>query len=431
MSAIFLYPKERHMFVDTATITVRAGKGGNGLVSFHREKYVPAGGPDGGDGGRGGNVVFVADNKLTTLMDFRYRKTYSAQNGQDGRAGKCSGKAGEDSIVRVPEGTLIRDAATGKVLADMTGDNKTYVAAKGGNGGWGNVHFATPVRQAPKIAKPGQLGQEREIILELKLLADVALVGFPNVGKSTLISRVSSARPKIANYHFTTLTPNLGVVSVHDKSFVIADVPGLIEGAHTGAGLGHEFLRHIERTRILIHVVDASGTEGRDPMADFEAICRELELYNPELLLRPTLVAGNKTDIPGEQIEEFEKFVVESGYKYFPISAATGEGVDALMNQVAEMLDYLPPIPVYEAEEIEEEEIDYDAYEITKEDDAYVVSGPYVDKLLRGVNFGEDESVRYFQRSIKAHGIIDALRERGVKEGDTVVFGEMEFDFVE
>lgn len=419
------------MFVDTATITVRAGKGGNGLVSFHREKYVPAGGPDGGDGGRGGNVVFVADSKLTTLMDFRYRKTYNAQNGQDGRAGKCSGKAGEDSIIRVPEGTLIRDAATGKVLADMTGENKTYVAAKGGNGGWGNVHFATPVRQAPKIAKPGQLGQEREIILELKLLADVALVGFPNVGKSTLISRVSSARPKIANYHFTTLTPNLGVVSVHDKSFVIADVPGLIEGAHTGAGLGHEFLRHIERTRILIHVVDASGTEGRDPMADFEAICRELELYNPELLLRPTLVAGNKTDIPGEQAAEFEKFVVESGYKYFPISAATGAGVDALMNQVAEMLDYLPPIPVYEAEEIEEEEIDYTAYEITEEDGAYVVSGPYVDKLLRGVNFGEDESVRYFQRSIKARGIIDALREKGVKEGDTVVFGEMEFDFVE
>ncbi|MDD6307819.1 MAG: GTPase ObgE, partial [Clostridia bacterium] len=242
------------MFVDKAEITIKAGKGGNGLVAFHREKYVPAGGPDGGDGGKGGNVVFVADKRLTTLMDFRYKKIYSAQNGQDGRAGKCSGKSGEDSIIRVPEGTILRDAATGKILADMTGENHTFIAAKGGNGGWGNMHFATPVRQAPKFAKPGQPGQERTIILELKLLADVALVGFPNVGKSTLIARVSQARPKIANYHFTTLTPNLGVVSVHEKSFVIADVPGLIEGAHTGAGLGHDFLRHIERTRILIHL---------------------------------------------------------------------------------------------------------------------------------------------------------------------------------
>ncbi len=419
------------MFVDTATITVKAGKGGNGLVSFHREKYVPAGGPDGGDGGKGGNVVFVADNKLTTLMDFRYRKTYNAQNGQDGRARRCSGRAGEDTFVRVPEGTIIRDAKTGKVLADMTGENKTYVAAKGGNGGWGNVHFATPVRQAPKIAKPGELGQEREIILELKLLADVALVGFPNVGKSTLISRVSSARPKIANYHFTTLTPNLGVVSVHDKSFVIADVPGLIEGAHTGAGLGHEFLRHIERTRVIIHVVDASGIEGRDPLDDFEAICRELELYNPELLLRPQVIAGNKSDLPSEKAEEFAQFAVESGYSYFPISAATGEGVDALMKHIAEMLDTLGPMPVYEAEEIEEEVIDYTAYEITVENDVYTVSGPYVDKLLRGINFGEDESVHYFQRAIKAHGIIDALREKGIQEGNTVVFGDMEFDFVE
>lgn len=419
------------MFVDTANITVKAGKGGNGLVSFHREKYVPAGGPDGGDGGRGGNVVFVADNKLTTLMDFRYRKTYSAQNGQDGKAGKCSGRAGEDSIIRVPEGTLIRDTKSGKILADMTGENKTFVAARGGNGGWGNVHFATPVRQAPKIAKPGQLGQEREITLELKLLADVALVGFPNVGKSTLISRVSSARPKIANYHFTTLTPNLGVVSVHDKSFVIADVPGLIEGAHTGAGLGHEFLRHIERTRVLIHVVDASGTEGRNPIDDFEAICRELELYNPELLLRPQILAGNKTDMPSPLAEEFAAFATESGYRYFPISAATGAGVDALMNHVAEMLDVLPPIPVYEAEVLEEEEIDEQAYTITEENGTYTVEGPYVDKLLRGINFGEDESVHYFQRAIKARGIIEALREKGIEEGDTVVFGEMEFDFIE
>lgn len=418
------------MFVDIAEITVKAGKGGNGLVSFHREKYVPAGGPDGGDGGKGGNVVFVADKRLTTLMDFRYKKVYAAQNGQDGRAGRSSGKSGEDIIIRVPEGTLLRDAASGKILADMTGENHTFVAAKGGNGGWGNMHFATPVRQTPKFAKPGQLGQERTIRMELKLLADVALVGFPNVGKSTLISRVSQARPKIANYHFTTLTPNLGVVSVHDKSFVIADVPGLIEGAHTGAGLGHDFLRHIERTRLLVHLVDVSGIEGRDPIDDFQAINEELALYNPELSARPQIVAGNKSDLIPES-DAFRAFIEEQGYQYFPISAATGEGVDALMNHIAEILDTLPEMPIYEAEPIEEEVVDESVFEILRHDGLYEVAGPYIDKLLRGINFGDDDSIRYFQRAIKAHGVIEALREAGAGEGDTVLFGEMEFDFVE
>ncbi len=418
------------MFVDTAEITIKAGKGGNGLVSFHREKYVPAGGPDGGDGGKGGNVVFIADKRLATLMDFRYKKIYSAQNGQDGRAGRCSGRAGGDTIIRVPEGTLIKDAASGKIIADMTGDNKTFIAAKGGNGGWGNMHFATPVRQTPKFAKPGQPGQERAIILELKLLADVALVGFPNVGKSTLISRVSQARPKIANYHFTTLVPNLGVVSVHDKSFVIADVPGLIEGAHEGVGLGHDFLRHIERTRLLVHLVDVSGIEGRNPIDDFQAIMKELSLYNPELAVRPQIVVGNKSDLVQEE-DTFSTYIKEAGYTYFPISAATGAGVDVLINHIAAILDTLPEIPVYEAEEIEEEEIDETVFEITKHDGLYEVSGPYVDKLLRGINFGDDDSIRYFQRAIKARGIIDALREEGAGEGDTVLFGEMEFDFVE
>lgn len=421
------------MFVDTAQILIKAGKGGNGLVSFRREKYVPAGGPDGGDGGNGGNVVFVADNTMTTLMDFRYRKMYTAENGADGRALKCSGKSGEDTIIRVPEGTLIKDASTGKIIADMTGKNKTFIAAKGGSGGWGNTHFATPTRQAPKFAKPGLRGQEREVILELKLLADVALIGFPNVGKSTLISKVSEARPKIADYHFTTLTPNLGVVSAFDKSFVIADIPGLIEGAHQGVGLGHEFLRHIERTRVLIHLVDISGIEGRDPIEDFTIINRELELYNPVLLTRVQIVAGNKADMvfDAEKAGEFKEFISESGFMYFEISAATGKGVKELMSYTASVLDKLPPIPVYEADYIEDDEaVDYSLYEIIVRDGVYEVTGPFVTKLMDGTNFGDDDSVKYFQRAIKARGIIDDLTAHGIKEGDTVVFGEMEFDFV-
>lgn len=421
------------MFVDTAKITIKSGKGGNGLVSFRREKYVAAGGPDGGDGGRGGDVIFVVDKMLTTLMDFRYKKIYKAQNGSDGCARKKTGKSGENIVISIPEGTLIKDAATGKVIADMTGENTSFVAAKGGNGGFGNIHFATPTRQAPKFAKPGLPGQEREIILELKLLADVALIGFPNVGKSTLISKVSDAVPKIANYHFTTLQPNLGVVKSFDKSFVIADIPGLIEGAHEGIGLGHEFLRHIERTRLLVHLVDISGVEGRNPMEDFEIINRELELFNPYLLSRPQVVAGNKCEMVSDraQVEEFKDFVTSSGYRFFEISAATGQGIPELMAYITSELDKLPPIPLHPVEMfIEDEEVDYESYSIEINDGIYEITGPYVDKLISAVNFGDDESVKYFQRSVKNKGIIDELIKMGIQEGDTVHFGDIEFDFV-
>ncbi len=422
------------MFVDTAQITVKAGKGGNGLVSFRREKYVPAGGPDGGDGGHGGNVIFQVDKMLTTLMDFRYKKIYKAENGSDGCARKKTGKSGADVIVYVPEGTLVKDAETGKLIADMTGENTSFVVARGGNGGFGNIHFATPTRQAPKFAKPGLPGQEREIILELKLLADVALIGFPNVGKSTLISKVSDAAPKIANYHFTTLQPNLGVVKNFDKSFVIADIPGLIEGAHEGIGLGHEFLRHIERTRLLVHLVDISGIEGRNPMEDFEIINRELELFDPYLLSRPQIVAGNKSEMvtDPETIAEFEDFVTSSGYKFFKISAATGEGVQELLSYITSELDKLPPTPVYSPEIFidVDEKMDLESYEINIVDGVYEISGPYVKKLISAVNFGDDESVKYFQRCVKNKGIIDELEKMGIEEGDTVRFGDIEFDFV-
>ena len=422
------------MFVDTAQISVKAGKGGNGLVSFRREKYVPAGGPDGGDGGHGGNVVFEVDRMLTTLMDFRYKKVYKAENGGDGCARKKTGKSGADVVIRVPEGTLVKDAETGKLIADMTGENTRFVVARGGNGGFGNIHFATPTRQAPKFAKPGLPGQEREIILELKLLADVALIGFPNVGKSTLISKVSDAAPKIANYHFTTLQPNLGVVKNFDKSFVIADIPGLIEGAHEGIGLGHEFLRHIERTRLLVHLVDISGIEGRNPMEDFEIINRELELFDPYLLSRPQIVAGNKSEMVAdpETIAEFEDFVTSSGYKFFKISAATGEGVQELLSYITSELDKLPPTPVYSPEIFIDfdEKMDFESYEINIVDGVYEITGPYVKKLISAVNFGDDESVKYFQRCVKNKGIIDELEKMGVQEGDTVRFGDIEFDFV-
>ena len=421
------------MFVDIARISLAAGNGGNGLVSFRREKYVPAGGPDGGDGGRGGSIIFIVDSAMTTLMDFRYKKIYRAKNGEEGKALKSSGKDAPDLIVKVPEGTLVRDAKTNKILADMTGDGKKFLAAKGGNGGWGNQHFATPTRQAPKFAKPGLPGQEREVILELKLLADVGLLGFPNVGKSTLLSTVSSARPKIADYHFTTLQPNLGVVTKHNKSFVLADIPGLIEGAAEGAGLGLDFLRHIDRTRLLIHVVDISGIEGRDPIEDFTIINEELEKYSPLLLTRQQIVAGNKADIAVDRtkLSEFREFVTESGYQFFEISAATGEGVDALMNYVTKTLDKLPPVPIYTAEiDDEVDDTDYSAYEINVNNGIYEVSGPFVDKLISAVNFGDDESVAYLQRSIKSRGIIEELEKLGINEGDTVRFGDVEFDFI-
>lgn len=422
------------MFVDTAKIFLLAGKGGNGHISFRREKYVPAGGPDGGDGGNGGNIVFEADSSLTTLMDFRYKKKYKAQNGEEGKALNCKGKSAPDLVIKVPNGTIVRDAETNRIIADMTGDGKTFVVARGGNGGWGNQRFATPTRQAPKFAKPGQPGQEREVVLELKLLADVGLVGFPNVGKSTLLSNVSKARPKIANYHFTTLQPNLGVISWRDKSFVMADIPGLIEGASEGAGLGLDFLRHIERTRLLVHIVDISGIEGRDPIEDFTVICRELENYSPLLLTREQIIVGNKADLVNdpESYKEFRDFVTESGYHFFDISAATGKGVDKLLDFIINKLDTLPPSPVYESEMVieEDDEIDRNAYEIKNINGVYEVSGPFVDRLIASVNFGDDDSLAYFQRSIKKRGIIEDLEQHGIKEGDTVRVGDIEFDFV-
>ncbi len=424
------------MFVDQAKIKIKAGNGGNGLVSFRREKYVAAGGPDGGDGGRGGSIIFRATDSFSTLMDFRYRNIYKAKNGEDGRAARSKGKDGEDLYIDVPEGTLIRMADSGKIIADMTPPCTEFVALKGGNGGWGNTHFKTPTRQAPKFARNGQKGKETEVLLELKLLADVGLCGFPNVGKSTLLSVVSAAQPKVANYHFTTLEPSLGVVHLGEgRSFVMADIPGLIEGAHEGVGLGHEFLRHTERTRLFIHVVDVSGIEGRNPIEDFETICRELELYNKELLNRPMIVAANKTDIMTDEklLEDFKNYIAEKGYSFFEISAATGQGVRPLMEYAASLLQTLPPIPVYESEaELEPEPVKGDEkdYTVFRENDLYIVEGPWVDGVLGSVNFEDYESVQYFQRVLRKAGVIDALLEKGIKEGDPVLFGDAEFDFV-
>ena len=421
------------MFVDEARIKIKAGNGGNGLVSFRREKYVAAGGPDGGDGGRGGSIIFKTVTHFSTLSDFRYKNIYRAPNGEDGKSGKRSGKDGESLTIEVPEGTVIRDADTGRILADMTPPQTEFVALKGGNGGWGNTHFATPTRQAPKFARNGQKGIETEVILELKLLADVGLAGFPNVGKSTLLSVVSEARPKVANYHFTTLEPNLGVVNMGEgRSFVMADIPGLIEGAHEGVGLGHEFLRHIERTRLIIHMVDVSGIEGRNPICDFETINQELTLYNEDLARRPMIVAANKVDIMvnPEAYEEFKQYIKEKGYTLFEISAATRQGVRELMEYVASQVALLPPVPVFEAEEIPMEETEEIPFEIIKEGDLYIVEGPWIDRMVGSVNFEDYESLQYFQRVLRKGGVIDALIKAGVKEGDPVMIGELEFDFV-
>ena len=422
------------MFADIAEISIKAGNGGNGLVSFRREKYVPNGGPDGGDGGKGGDIIFKADPGLTTLTDFRYRKSYKAGNGGDGKARNSSGPKGEDLTVLVPVGTVIRDGKSGKIIKDMSAPGEEFIAAKGGNGGWGNMHFATPTRQAPKFAKNGVPGQERELTLELKLIADVGLAGFPNVGKSTLLSVVSDARPKIANYHFTTLEPNLGVVDAGEgRSFVMADIPGLIEGAHEGVGLGHEFLRHIERTRLIIHVVDVSGIEGRDPVEDFEKINSELALYSAALAERPQIVAANKTDIitEPELLDRFREYIKEKNLPFFEISAASKKGVRELISFAASMLETLEPVAVYEPEIFELPEEELEDFTVTLEDGVYVVEGPYIEKLLRGVNFDDDESLQYFQRALRRKGIIDALRERGCGEGDPVRLYEIEFDFVE
>ena len=425
------------MFTDKAKIYIKAGNGGNGAIAFHREKYVAAGGPDGGDGGKGGNVIFRVDPGISTLMDFKYKRKYVAQNGQDGMGKRCNGKNGDDIIIHVPQGTIVRDADSGKIIADLSELDKDVVLAKGGNGGWGNAHFATPTRQTPNFAKNGQKGNEREIILELKLLADVGLVGFPNVGKSTLLSRTTKANPKIANYHFTTLVPNLGVVEIGEyMSFVLADIPGIVEGASEGVGLGHDFLRHIERTRLLIHVVDVSSVEGRNPIEDFHTINNELSKYNIELEKRPQIVAANKTDIiqDDEAFINFKKEIEKLGYPLFEISAATGKGVSELMKYAFEQLSKLPPILVYEPEMDIDDGFETDTtdigFTVTKEDNVYVVSGSWIEAVGGSINFSDEESLQYFQRALKNRGVIDALIDAGIKEGETVRIGDLEFDFV-
>lgn len=423
------------MFIDVAKIIVKSGDGGDGAVSFHREKYVASGGPDGGDGGRGGNIVFKADTNLSTLADFRYKRKYVAKKGENGKAGKCKGKSAEDLIVKVPKGTVIKDAKNGRIIADISTD-EPQIIAKGGKGGFGNVHFATPTRQTPRFAKPGLPGEELEIQLELKLLADVGLVGYPNVGKSTLISVVSQAKPVIADYHFTTIIPVLGVVRMQEgESFVMADIPGLIENANEGVGLGHQFLRHIERCRLLVHIVDISGSEGRDPIKDFETINSELEKFNPELSSRPMIVVGNKCDLAtDEQIEIFENYVRKKGYDFFPIMAAINYGVENLLNKIWEQLSKLPPIIKFESEpkpiedlnEIEKRNVD-----IKVIDGIYVVEANWLLKVMQSINFDDYESLQYFQKVLVNSGIIDALKESGISQGDTVSIYDVEFDFID
>lgn len=422
------------MFIDMTTIKIASGKGGDGKVSFRREKYIPAGGPDGGDGGRGGSIIFQVDDNLSTLMDLRYKKKYVAAAGENGGSSRCKGKDGADLIIRVPRGTILRDATTQQIIKDLS-DDAPFIAAKGGNGGWGNTHFATPTRQAPRFAKPGQPGVERSLLLELKLLADVGLIGFPNVGKSTLLSVVSAARPKIANYHFTTLSPFLGVVSVgEEQSFVMADIPGIIEGAHEGAGLGHDFLRHIDRCRLLLHVVDAAGSEGRDPLQDIETICAELAGYSPALAQRPQIIVANKVDLLGddsESLNRLQRYAAEHGHGFLAISAATKQGLQPLIYQTWERLRELPPVTVYEPEFVETipESTGRD-WHIDKVEDYYVVSGTWIDKVMGTVNLDSYESRQYMERLFQRAGVYDQLEKMGVQEGDFVVIGELEFQYV-
>lgn len=424
------------MFIDKARIFVKAGNGGNGAVSFRREKYVPAGGPDGGDGGRGANIIMVADTGLRTLMDFKYKKKYSAQNGEDGSKKKRAGKNGEDLILSVPEGTVIRDEKTGLIIADLKKAGDQAVVARGGYGGKGNQHFANAVRQAPAFAKSGTDGQERWITLELKMIADVGLLGFPNVGKSTFLSVVTSAKPKIANYHFTTLTPNLGVVQTrHGDSFVIADIPGIIEGAADGVGLGHDFLRHVERTKVLVHIVDISGIEGRDPIDDFEKINEELRLYNEKLSKRPQLVVANKSDLLFDEsiYENFKKTMEEKGYEVFKMSAATRDGVDQVIDRVSQLLNEVEEVELVSQEEMYRPELDVDDEAGLKievdEDGIYVVTGKELRRIMYSVNFDDMESLQFFQAQMEAKGVFDMLREAGIEDGDTVKIYELEFEF--
>ncbi len=427
------------MFADRAKIMIRSGKGGNGHCSFRRELYVANGGPDGGDGGDGGDVIFQVDEGLNTLTDYRHRRKYAAQDGQEGGKRNCHGKSGQDVILKVPEGTVIKDAGSGKVIADMSADNRRQVVLKGGKGGIGNQHFATSTMQVPKYAKPGQPAQELEVLLELKVIADVGLVGFPNVGKSTLLSRVTNARPKIANYHFTTLNPNLGVVDLDGAGFVIADIPGLIEGASEGVGLGHDFLRHIERTRVIIHMVDAASVEGRDPVEDIYAINRELEAYNPEIAARPQIIAANKIDAIWEEenspVDRIRQEFEPKGIKVCPISAVSGQGLKELMYEVQRILDTMEDKPVvfeqefFPEEMFVQENLPYTVERSAEEPDTYLVEGPRIEKMLGYTNLDSEKGFAFFQKFLKDTGILEELEKAGIQEGDTVRMYGLVFDY--
>ncbi|OUP17788.1 GTPase CgtA [Lachnoclostridium sp. An196] len=427
------------MFADRAKIIIRSGKGGDGHVSFRRELFVPDGGPDGGDGGRGGDVIFEVDEGLNTLTDYRHRRKYKAQDGEEGGKRNCHGKSGQDIVLKVPEGTVIKDAASGKVIADMSGENRRQVVLKGGKGGIGNQHFATATMQVPKYAKPGQPAQELEVLLELKVIADVGLVGFPNVGKSTLLSRVTNAQPKIANYHFTTLSPNLGVVDLDGDGFVIADIPGLIEGASEGVGLGLDFLRHIERTKVIIHMVDAASVEGRDPIADIYAINKELEAYNPEIAARPQVIAANKIDaiwdIENDPIERIRLEFEPKGIRVFPISAVSGQGLKELLYHVKGLLDTMDDkTVVFEQEFFPEdmlirENLPYTVEKSTEEENTYIVEGPRIEKMLGYTNLDSEKGFAFFQKFLKDTGILDDLEKAGIQEGDTVRMYGLSFEY--
>ena len=427
------------MFADRAKIIIRSGKGGDGHVSFRRELFVPDGGPDGGDGGRGGDVIFEVDEGLNTLTDYRHRRKYKAQDGEEGGKRNCHGKSGQDIVLKVPEGTVIKDAASGKVIADMSGENRRQVVLKGGKGGIGNQHFASATMQVPKYAKPGQPAQELEVLLELKVIADVGLVGFPNVGKSTLLSRVTNAQPKIANYHFTTLSPNLGVVDLDGDGFVIADIPGLIEGASEGVGLGLDFLRHIERTKVIIHMVDAASVEGRDPIADIYAINKELEAYNPEIAARPQVIAANKIDaiwdIENDPIERIRLEFEPKGIRVFPISAVSGQGLKELLYHVKGLLDTMDDkTVVFEQEFFPEdmlirENLPYTVEKSAEEENTYIVEGPRIEKMLGYTNLDSEKGFAFFQKFLKDTGILDDLEKAGIQEGDTVRMYGLSFEY--
>lgn len=428
------------MFVDRAKIIIRSGKGGNGAVSFRREPFVPEGGPDGGDGGKGGDVIFVADNNLRTLMDFKYKKKYEAEDGQDGMKRKCFGKDGKDLLIKVPPGTVIIDSETGRIMKDLVASGDRLIVAKGGKGGKGNDRFKTATRQAPNFAEAGGFAKERTVILELKLIADVGLVGFPNVGKSTLLSVSTKAQPKIANYHFTTIAPNLGVVQLYDQTFVMADIAGIIEGAHQGAGLGHEFLKHIERTKMLIHVVDVSGSEDRNPVDDFIKINNELSLYSQSLGEKPQLVAANKTDLLSEgdiKYKEFEEYVTSKGYTCFPISAPIGEGIKDLLDGTLRLLREVESqedekLPEIEFDlDVEDKDPEYRKITAKKEGELYILSGKQLQKIFNSTNFNDMGSLRYLYKYIEKNGGIQQLKELGLEEGNTIRIDDFEFEYVE